>query len=138
MKKLKVALLIIIPLVLAAFLGFRAYEGHQEELHFKTQQAQGQDRAESMLKLIADFKSTHGRFPSWSEIEAFEAQNSFYYMSIAENDLITQKMCPDCRTSNDGFKILMYANLDDDSELDQFILKSEVPNLEHKVNDLKE
>lgn len=134
MKKYLITLTLLLISSVGGYFAYEAYQKKQERLGFIAAQKEGRAYAQSVFDLLKQKP-----YPTWEELEEKTLSlRTTYYVGIADKDHVTAKLCSDCHLRPDSFKILVYGNLDDDNEMDQFIVGSEFQIPQHLFDDLKE
>jgi hypothetical protein len=106
----------------------------------RSMQAEGRMWATQLQVLLNGYHQEHGHFPEWEGLqqlimEARGGHPQYYGFGTAQNDQTVQRLCPDCHLSTQSFKIMLYANLDHDEQLDVFVITPDLRS--HVLDDLQ-
>ena len=70
------------------------------------------------------FKEKHGRYPGIEELKP-DTKPRWYKWGVGMD---VAAFCPDCMITPDSYKIVIYGNIDDDSDVDVMIIMNDLDN----------
>ncbi len=122
----------IITSIAVLFVPFLSFSGDFKE----TKHKDGKILAASLHVSLQIRKFDKNQYFVFDDFKKYVQENNLikddgiYQYGTAESSEIVKKLCPDCHMNLKSFKLAIFANLDEDPDLDVFLISSEDKKVE--------